>query len=96
MTHPQNSLLRPVSASEIKSAARGRCGELIPQLTGIPIDRLDGRQHPCPRCDGKDRFNAPEDFPETGGVFCRVCFKGKDDDNGGTVIDTVMWANGWD
>ena len=77
--------------------ASGRWTALIPALTGVDPALLDGRGHPCPICDeGVDRFSVAKDFAETGGVFCRQCFQGRSQGNGGNGFDTVMWLLGID
>lgn len=60
-------------ATEIKRQASGRWRDILPAITGIPSNVLDGRGHPCPACGGTDRFSVFSDFDETGGVICRGC-----------------------
>ena len=76
----------------VKQAARGRWEEIIPALSGIPIEYLDGKHHPCFRCGGKDRFRVFDDFPESGGTICNQCHFEKNSDG----ISTLMWATGSD
>ena len=65
--------------AEIKRRAAGRWPEIVPALTIIPADVLDGRHDPCPKCGGTDRFRALDDFRHTGAVLCNQCFS---QDNG--------------
>lgn len=65
-----STLIKP-DKQAIQSAARGKWSHILTQLAGIPPDRLDGRNWPCPHCDGTDRFNADrKSFEETGTVYC--------------------------
>lgn len=65
---------------EVKQAASGRWRDILPRTAGIDADLLDGRGHPCPKCDGDDRFSTFKDFNETGGVICRKCFSTNNSD----------------
>lgn len=77
--------------SILKSAARGRWRQLLCMAGNIDPESLDGRHHPCPKCGGKDRFRALDDFEETGAVLCNQCFnKGN-----GDGIAAVMWLSGF-
>lgn len=78
-------------SQQVKHAAVGRWAEIIPALTGIPADVLDGRHHPCPRCGGTDRFRAFDDFTQTGGVICNQCFAEKNGDG----LAAIGWYTGW-
>eukprot|EP00913_Durusdinium_trenchii_P008855 g8321.t1 len=56
---------------------------------GIDPTILDGQGHPCPKCQGDDRFRAFPDFQETGGLNCRKCHnKGRDG------IAALQWLRG--
>jgi len=64
----------------IKRAATGSWPQILSAVAGIPADVLDGQHHPCPKCNGKDRFRALDDFRDTGAVLCNGCFsKGNGD-----------------
>jgi P4 family phage/plasmid primase-like protien len=56
--------------SQIKSLATGRW----PELLGMDSEILDTFHHPCPKCGGRDRFRALDDFHRTGAVICNKCF----------------------
>lgn len=58
---------------ELRSAAAGRWAEILISA-GIPAKALDGRNHPCPKCGGRDRFAVFRDFDQRGAVHCRRCF----------------------
>jgi AAA domain/Zinc-binding domain of primase-helicase len=73
----------------VKQAAEGRWQEIISQVTGISEDCLDGREQPCPKCGGTDRFNAFKDFDETGGMICRQCSGGC-----GDGLASIQWLTG--
>ena len=74
----------------IKQAAAGRWPEILSRLADVPLELLDGKHHPCPKCGGKDRFRAFDDFAETGGVYCNKCHSEKNSDG----ISTLQWATG--
>jgi len=67
-----------VDVRAIKEAAKGRWPELLSRLAGIPIEVLDGKGHPCPKCGGIDRFSLA--WPEEGGCLCRQCFNRSNSD----------------
>ena len=76
--------------AEIKRAAAGRWPEIVPALTIIPAEVLDGRHHPCPKCGGTDRFRALDDFSQTGAVLCNQCFS---QDNGDGIAALQHFAD---
>ena len=45
-----------IDVEALKGQAAGRWRELLSTLGGVPADVLDGKNHPCPRCGGTDRF----------------------------------------
>ncbi len=59
---------------------------------GLPGELLDGRNHPCPRCGGNDRFYLQTDFETTGGVGCRHCHAERNSDG----LAALQWLRGWD
>jgi hypothetical protein len=75
--------------SMLREAMRGRWRELLPSHE-YPPDH--GR--PCPRCQGKDRFNFDKDFNETGAVWCRQCFGGRAQKNHGDGFSALVWWHG--
>ncbi|QDV81804.1 primase-helicase zinc-binding domain-containing protein [Planctomycetes bacterium TBK1r] len=58
---------------ELRRAAAGRWAEILISA-GIPAQVLDGRNRPCPKCGGRDRFAAFPDLQQRGAVHCRHCF----------------------
>jgi putative DNA primase/helicase len=63
----------------------GRWGDILPEL-GISSKFLTGKNCPCPRCGGKDRFR----FVASKGLFiCTHC-------GAGDGIKLLMMVNGWD
>lgn len=76
----------------VKEAARGRWLDIIATIGGLDPAILDGRHHPCPLCQGVDRFRAFDDFAETGGVICNQCHAEENSDG----ISTLRWLRGWD
>lgn len=74
----------------VKRTAEGRWEELITRICAMPAESLNGKNQPCPKCGGIDRFRAFGDFAQTGGVFCNKCH----DKQNGDGIATVMWACG--
>ncbi len=79
-----------IDISELKSAARGQWREVLTAF-GFSGDDLDGRHHPCPCCNGTDRFRAFNDVEETGGVHCNQCHN----ENNGDGLAAIQWRNGW-
>lgn len=76
----------------VKEHATGQWSRIITTLCDIDPQKLNGRNHPCPKCgEGKDRFFAYKDFDQKGGVHCRKC--GKKCSDG---IATVAWLLGVD
>jgi hypothetical protein len=67
-----NGHKRP-DAAEVKQAAANQWRQIIPAITGISSELLDGKGHPCPACGGTDRFSVFSDFATTGGINCRGC-----------------------
>lgn len=80
-----------IDIAAVKSAARGRWRELLTAF-GFNSADLDGRHHPCPRCNGTDRFRAFDDVDETGGVICNQCHNEKNADG----LSSLAWKNDWD
>lgn len=74
----------------IKSAASRQWVELISSIGGIPTEILDGKNHPCPKCGGVDRFRMVD--KDDGAVLCNQCFKEKNGDG----IAAIRWLCGWD
>ena len=66
---PPNST---AEAAAIKRAAAGHWPEILSTLGGIPTDVLDGQHHPCPKCQGTDRFRLID--ADAGAVYCNNCF----------------------
>ncbi len=73
----------------VKRAARGHWRELLAEH-GIPHEHLDGRNHPCPKCGGVDRFRLID--PDRGACFCNQCFREKNGDG----IAALRWLRDWD
>lgn len=74
---------------QVKSSARGHWLTILTEA-GIPADSLTGRNGPCPKCGGNDRFAAFTDVADTGGVNCRKCHNKRNHDG----IATVQWYRG--
>lgn len=75
-------------AAEVKAAAIGRMPEILARL-GVAAAVLDGKNHPCPKCGGDDRFYLFSDFEQTGGCGCRKC-----PINNADIFATVQWLTG--
>ena len=45
-----------IDVEALKRQAAGRWPELLSTLGGVSADILDGKNHPCPKCGGTDRF----------------------------------------
>lgn len=74
-----------LDAAEVKAAATGRWREVLTSVAGIPGDLLDGRNHPCPKCGGTDRFRLID--ADAGAAFCNQCFRERNGDG----IAAVGW-----
>ena len=72
---------------EIRDQAKGRWRGVLPRL-GVPVAHLDGKQHPCPICGGKDRFRF-DDLEGNGTWFCNHCGAG----NGMSLVMKVNVLN---
>ncbi|MBC8357010.1 MAG: hypothetical protein H8E66_33985 [Planctomycetes bacterium] len=83
---PENRL----DKDAIKQAASGRWSEILSNLAGISADVLDGKHHPCPKCDGDDRFRMIDE--DAGALFCNQCFS----TGNGDGIAALGWLTGWD
>jgi putative DNA primase/helicase len=59
---------------ELHDEARRRWKGILP-LLGLPASSLDGKQHPCPVCGGKDRFRF-DDIDGDGTWYCNQCGAG--------------------
>ena len=79
-----------IAAADVKTAAKGRWLEIL-QAAGMPAEALDGRNQPCPRCGGTDRFNASADVEQSGAVWCRKCFNKTTAISPGDGIATLAW-----
>ena len=69
-------------------AARGRWKGILPMF-GVPVAHLDGRQHPCPSCEGKDRWRF-DDRDGSGSSICNQCGSAI------TGIELIRKLKGWD
>ena len=69
----------------VRGAARGRWIEILNSVAKIPVDFLDSRNHPCPKCGGHDRFRMLD--VDEGALFCNQCFNSKNGDG----IAAVQW-----
>ncbi len=64
--------------------SRGLAVDVLNKVAGIPIDVLDGKHHPCPKCGGKDRFRLID--RAEGAVYCNQCFN----ENNGDFLSAVQ------
>jgi hypothetical protein len=74
--------------AEVKSATNGQAVEFLTSIGGIPAHVLDGKNHPCPKCGGRDRFSLVD--RSSGAVLCRKCF----DKSNGDFIAAIAWNLG--
>lgn len=77
-----------VDASEIRSLARGRWLAILTTY-GFQAEDLTGRNGPCPKCGGTDRFRFIDE--DCGAVLCNQCFREKNGDG----IAAVQWIRDW-
>ena len=57
--------------------------DLVSKYTELSRESATEHSGPCPRCGGRDRFHATEDW-----FFCRQCHEKR-----GDVIEFVTWIN---
>lgn len=57
---------------DIFQEAQGRWRAILAHF-GVPVAHLDGKQHPCPVCEGKDRWRFDDGLDGKGGSFCNQC-----------------------
>jgi 5S rRNA maturation endonuclease (ribonuclease M5) len=79
-----------IDVAVLKQQAAGRWLEILSALGGCPAELLDGKNHPCPKCGGKDRFRFTN-LDGNGSCYCNQCGKGI-----GDGIAALMWLCGWD
>lgn len=79
----------PTTIDDVKHLAAGRWVEILSRLGGLPESILDGRHHPCPKCQGTDRFRLID--MEAGACLCNQCFH----DHNGDGLAALQWLNGW-
>jgi hypothetical protein len=71
----------------VKASGQGRWVDVLVSC-GFPAASLDGRNHPCPKCGGTDRFRLIAE--DRGAVFCNACFSSKN----GDALSAIMWFSG--
>ena len=76
--------------NEIKRAAENQWSEIISKICNIDSKILDGRNGPCPKCGGVDRFRMID--KKAGALLCNQCFSTKNGDG----LAAIMWLNGCD
>ena len=84
-------MLAMYTVSEIKEAAKGRWGEILPAL-GVSIEALTGEHLPCPGCGGIDRFR----FDDIEGRGTWICSQGNGQEIAGDGFDLLKHVHGWD
>ncbi|NLF09476.1 MAG: AAA family ATPase [Pirellulaceae bacterium] len=77
-----------IDVAALKGQAAGRWPEVLSALGGVPADVLDGKNHPCPKCGGKDRFRMID--VAAGALLCNQCFN----QNNGDGIAALQWLRG--
>jgi P4 family phage/plasmid primase-like protien len=73
---------------EVKRVATGQWARIIQSVAGVGADYLTGRNGPCPKCGGKDRWRVFKDFDQTGAGVCNRCGKFADG------LSVVRWMRG--
>ena len=91
MNKPRN---KRFDVAEVKRAAAGRWNDILPAVTCIDAEKLTGKNGPCPKCGGSDRFAAFKDFSDSGGVQCRHCHNGDTKPRSGDGLAAVQWLTG--
>ena len=78
-----------IEVDAVKLAACGRWREVLTAVGGFNDDVLDGRHHPCPRCNGTNRFRLIDE--QAGAVLCNQCFA----QGNGDGLAAIQWRNDW-
>ena len=71
---------------EVRAAAAGQWKSLLINIAGLPEDALSGKNCPCPKCGGTDRFRMLDE--DRGAVLCNQCFAKKNGDG----FAAIAWA----
>lgn len=79
-----------LDVNAVKQRAAGRWREILAALGDIDTSILDGKNHPCPRCGGTDRFRFIDG--DAGALFCNRCFNKENGDG----LAALQWVRGWD
>ncbi len=79
-----------IDVAAVKQSASGRWPDILERVAGIPAELLDGKNHPCPKCCGTDRFRMIDQ--EAGAVLCNQCFSQYNGDG----IAAIRWMLGID
>ncbi len=74
-----------LDAMTIKAMARGREVDILADVAGIPLEKLDGGEHSCEKCGGNTRARLID--RETGAYRCSHCFP----DKCGDFLAVIMW-----
>ncbi len=89
-----------IDLKDLKGRATGRWLELLSRTGVVSLESLDGKNHPCPKCGGLDRFRMIDE--SDGALFCNQCFKIGNGDGIAAVgwltekdfPDTIKWLAG--
>ena len=79
---------KQVSIQDLKYAATGRELDLM-RAASFTEDELSGRNGPCPKCGGTDRFFTSKKV--VGVAHCRNCFS----ERNGDWLAAIKWRNDW-
>jgi hypothetical protein len=90
MNRVSSKTTKGIEADALKRQVAGRWPEILSALGGASCDILDGKNHPCPKCGGNDRFRFTN-LDGNGSCYCNQCGKGI-----GDGIAALMWLRGWD
>lgn len=71
MNNTENTSLShsPFDVAIVAQAASGQWKKILHEIGGIPLDRLDGKLHDCPKCGAADAFRLI-----CNGCGCCECF----------------------
>jgi len=75
---PKQQLNGHFDKDEVKRLAAGRWPEILTTVGGVDPQLLDGRNRPCPKCGGRDRFRCID--RDAGALYCNQCFNEKNGD----------------
>jgi len=86
--HTPGDTTRRLDVQDLKREMAGKWDVLLSHHGLLP-SLCNGKEHPCPKCNGNTRFHVDKSYQQTGKAFCRHCFP-----RGGDGFDVLSWLTG--